>query len=210
MSGTTPYPEPVEGYGAEICTLPFIKNPDFHKALPLFINFALMKRALRLYVFLVLFAGLSSCKVNYSFTGASIPPEVKTVSIHFFKNIAPLIKSNLSQQFTEALKDRFSAQTSLNQVTNGGDLDLAGEITGYATSPIAIQGNETAAMNRLTMTINVRFTNKFNDTQNFETSFSRYQDYPSSQSLASVEETIVKQIIEYLVDDIFNKTLVNW
>ncbi|MEI6766206.1 MAG: LptE family protein [Bacteroidota bacterium] len=169
-----------------------------------------MKKMLRILFIFIVLAGLSSCKVNYSFTGASIPPEVKTVSIHFFKNIAPLIKSNLSQQFTEALKERFNAQTSLNQVTNGGDLDLAGEITGYATSPIAIQGNETAAMNRLTMTINVRFTNKFNDTQNFETSFSRYQDYPSSQSLASVEETIVKQIIEYLVDDIFNKTVVNW
>lgn len=169
-----------------------------------------MKRVVKLICILLFLSGLTACKVNYSFTGASIPPEVKTVSIHYFKNTAPLVKSNLSQQFTDALRDRFSSQTSLTQVTNGGDLDIAGEITGYATSPIAIQGNETAAMNRLTMTVSVRFTNKFNEAQNFETSFSRYQDYPSSQSLASVEETIVKQINDYLVDDIFNKTVVNW
>jgi hypothetical protein len=151
-----------------------------------------------------------ACKVNYSFTGASIPPEIKTFSVHYIKNTAALVKPSLSQQLTDALRDRFTSQTTLNQVNNGGDFDLSGEITAYATAPIAITGNQTAAMNRLTITINIRFVNKKNEKQNYETSFSRYADYPSSQALASVESGIVDEIVGYLVDDVFNKTAVNW
>jgi hypothetical protein len=151
-----------------------------------------------------------ACKVNYSFTGASIPPEIKTFSIHYIKNTAALVKPSLSQQLTDALRDRFTSQTTLNQVNNGGDFDLSGEITAYSTAPIAITGNQTAAMNRLTITINIRFVNKKNEKQNYETSFSRYADYPSSQQLASVESSIVDEIVGYLVDDVFNKTAVNW
>lgn len=143
-------------------------------------------------------------------TGASINPQVKTVSIHYIKNNASLVNPTLSQQLTDALKDRFSSQTNLDQVSNNGDLDISGSITNYNTSPISIQGNETAAQNRLTITVSIKFTNKFNEKQNFETSFSRYENYPSTQPLAAVESTIVKQIIDYLIDDIFNKTVVNW
>lgn len=153
---------------------------------------------------------LNSCKINYSMTGASIQPEVKTVSIHYFKNNASLVNPTLSQQLTDALRDRFSSQTNLSLVNNNGDLDISGAITNYNTSPISIQGNETAAQNRLTITISVKYTNRFNEKQNFETSFSRYENYPSTQPLAAVESTIVKQIIDYLLDDIFNKTVVNW
>lgn len=120
------------------------------------------------------------------------------------------MKPSLSQQLTDALRDKFTSQTNLNQVNNGGDFDISGEITNYATAPIAIQGNQTAAMNRLTVTINIRFVNKKNEKLNYETSFSRYADYSSSQSLASVEGTILDEIIGYLVDDVFNKTAVNW
>jgi hypothetical protein len=148
--------------------------------------------------------------MSYSFTGASIPPEIKTFSIHYLKNTSALVKPSLSQQLTDALREKFTSQTNLNQVNNGGDFDLSGEITGYSTAPIAIQGNQTAAMNRLTVAINIRFVNKKNENQNYETSFSRYADYPSSQSLASVEGTILDEIIGYLVDDVFNKTAVNW
>ena len=148
--------------------------------------------------------------MSYSFTGASIPPEIKTFSIHYLKNTSTLVNPSLSQQLTDALRERFTSQTNLNQMNNGGDFDLSGEITGYSTSPIAIQGNQTAAMNRLTVTINIRFVNKKNEKQNFEISFSRYADYTSSQPLSAVESTILTEIIGYLVDDVFNKTAVNW
>lgn len=151
-----------------------------------------------------------SCKVRYSFTGASIPPEVKTISVIYFKNNASLVKPTLSQQLTEALRDRFTSQTNLALVNSNGDFNIEGEITNYVTTPVAITGDQTAAMNRLTITINVRFVSKVNESQNFETTFSRYEDYPSSQPLASVENTIVETIIGYLVDDVFNKTVVNW
>lgn len=163
--------------------------------------------------FLLLMIGamlLVSCKVKYSFTGASIPPEVKTISVHYLKNTAALVKPTLSMQLTDELRNRFTSQTSLTPVTSNGDFDISGEITNYATSPVAIQGNQTAALNRLTVTINIRFVNKFDEKQNYETSFSRYVDYPSSQALASVESQIIEEIIGYLVDDVFNKTAVNW
>jgi outer membrane lipopolysaccharide assembly protein LptE/RlpB len=169
-----------------------------------------LKRILTYLLLIGLIVLVSACKVNYSFTGASIPPEIKTFSVHYLKNTSTLIKPSLSQQLTDALREKFTSQTNLSQVNNGGDFDLSGEISGYSTAPIAIQGNQTAAMNRLTVTINIRFVNKKNEDQNYETSFSRYADYPSSQSLASVEGTILDEIIGYLVDDVFNKTAVNW
>ena len=169
-----------------------------------------MKKTLTYYFLIGSLALLSGCKMSYSFTGASIPPEIKTFSVHYLKNTSALVKPSLSQQLTDALRDRFTSQTNLNQVNNGGDFDISGEITNYSTAPIAIQGNQTAAMNRLTVTINIRFVNKKNEKQNYETSFSRYADYPSTQSLASVESTILEVIVGYLVDDVFNKTAVNW
>ncbi len=152
---------------------------------------------------------ITGCGI-YSFTGASISPEVKTISIHYFPNHAPLVQPSLSQTFTDALKDKFSSQTDLDLVPNKGDLNIEGEITGYSTQPIAIQGNQTAALNRLTITVKVKFTNKFDQKQNFETNFSRYEDYESSKNLSDVEETLNTQITNYLVEDIFNKAVVNW
>ena len=158
---------------------------------------------------LVFFPLLTGCGV-YSFTGASISPDVKTVSIQFFKNNATLVQPTLSRILTDALKDKFMSQTSLNLINKGGDLSFEGQITNYATQPVAIQGNETAALNRLTITINVKFTNIRNDKQNFESSFSRFQDYPSSKSLSAVESDLIKEITDVLVDDIFNRSVVNW
>jgi len=165
---------------------------------------------LHIIVFLSSVFLLASCTMKYSFTGASIPPEVKTISIHYLKNTALLVKPTLSMQLTDELRNRFTSQTSLTPVNQNGDFDISGEITNYTTSPVAIQGNQTAALNRLTVTINIRFVNKFDEKQNYETSFSRYVDYPSSKSLASVESQIIEEIIGYLVDDVFNKTAVNW
>jgi hypothetical protein len=165
-----------------------------------------LKYYLTILLLLVLFSG---CGV-YSFTGASISPEIKTISIQYFPNNAPLIEATLSQSFTDALRDKFVSQTNLTLITNGGDLSIEGEITGYNTMPVAIQGNEVAALNRLTISVNVIFVNNFDDTKDFETKFSHYVDYPSNQNLSSVKETLITQINEMIVEDIFNKAVVNW
>ena len=171
-----------------------------------------MKKAFSYYLLPLAFCILafSSCKVNYSFTGASVSPDVKTVSIQYFRNNASLAKATLSQSLTEALKDIFTSQTSLGIVSKDGDLNFEGEITNYATAPVALQSNDQAALNRLTITVNVRFTNIKDPKQKFETSFSRYADYSSSKSLTSVEDELIRQINDQLVQDIFNKAMINW
>ena len=161
-------------------------------------------------LFLVSVLLLVSCRVNYSFTGASISPNVKTVTILYFPNQAPLVVPDLSRSLTDAIRDYFTSQTNIVLVDRGGDLVIEGAITGYAVQPIAIQGNETAAMNRLTITVNVKFTNRTNEKQNFETSFSRYQDYQSTLPLIAVQDALIKEINDQLVQDIFNKSVVNW
>ena len=152
---------------------------------------------------------LNSCGI-YSFSGASIPAEAKTVSVQYFPNNAQLVNPLLSNTLTNALNDIFVNQTTLLSVAQNGDLALEGEITAYTTSPIAITGNQTAALNRLTITVNVRFTNKYDESKNFEQKFSQYQDYPSGQDLNSVQDVLVETIVEDLCQDIFNKAVVNW
>ena len=146
----------------------------------------------------------------YSFTGASIPAEAKTVSVDYFPNHAQLVNPMLSNIFTNALRDAMTNQTTLDMVEAGGDLAFEGEITDYRTSPVAITSGQTAAMNRLTITVKVRFSNRIDETKDFEQSFSRYEDYPSDQDLNAVQEALTTTITEQLVEDIFNKALVNW
>ena len=145
----------------------------------------------------------------YSFSGASIPAEAKTVSVDYFPNHAQLVNPLLSDNITTALRDAMNSQTTLDLIETGGDLAFEGEITDYRTTPVAITG-QTAAMNRLTITVKVRFSNRIDDTKDFEQSFSRYEDYPSNQDLMSVQEALTATIVEQLVEDIFNKALVNW
>ena len=161
---------------------------------------------LTILLLLVLFSG---CGI-YSFTGASISPEIKTISIQHFPNNAPLIEATLSQTFTDALRDKFVSQTNLTLVNSGGDLSIEGEITDYNTKPVAIQANEVAALNSLTITVSVVFVNNFDETKDFETKFTHYLDYQSNQNLSAVKETLIPQIVEMIVEDIFNKAVVNW
>lgn len=162
--------------------------------------------------FLLIFITLlliNGCGV-YSFTGASISPDIKSISIQQFPNLALLVQPTLSQTFTMALRDKFASQTNLNIVQNNGDLNIEGEITGYTNQPVAIQGNQQAALNRLTITVKVRFTNKKNNKQDFESIFTRYRDYSSQSNLSAVENDLIKEINTDLVEDIFNKAVVNW
>jgi len=154
-------------------------------------------------------AFIGSCGV-YSFTGASIPPQAKTVSVQFFQNKSQLVEPVLSPLFTDDLRDILISQTVLEMVDKGGDLAFEGEITGYKTTPVAIQGDQTAALNRLTIKVNVRFFNKFEPEKDFEQEFSQFLDYSSERDLSEVKEELIIQINDMLVTDIFNKALVNW
>ncbi len=151
-----------------------------------------------------------SCKVSYSLTGVNLPPEIKTYSVEYFPNRSPVVQATLSQKFTDALKDKITGQTSLDLINGVGDVDFSGEIKNYETRPTAITGNEVAALNRLTITVRVKYTNNVNPDASFDTSFSRYEDYPSSKDLSQVEDELIDQIVEQLVEDIFNKAFVNW
>jgi hypothetical protein len=163
---------------------------------------------------LVLTIIVNACKIGYSFTGASISPEVKTVFIDFFTNRARVVNPMLSQTFTEAMKDKFVNETGLSMEREQGDLEFSGEITGYEVRPLSIQqseqGRDFASMNRLTVTVKVVFTNNKDHEQDFNTSFSAYYDWESTRSLNEVESSAVDVIVEQLVEDIFNKSVANW
>ncbi len=169
-------------------------------------------RSLILILFSVLLTAVvfTACKVSYSFTGASIAPNVKTFMVDFFPNRARLVNPNLSQLFTEGLQDKLVKQTSLNQITDGGDLEFSGQITDYDVKPMNISQGDMAAQNRLTITVKVKFTNNKDHEQDWEKTFTAYEDFDSNSALSSVEDSLVPEIIKKLTDDIFNASIANW
>lgn len=170
-----------------------------------------MKRFVLIFnIFIIALFILEGCTGGYSFTGASIPPDAKTISIQNFPNYASLVNPQLSQVLTDGLRNAFSSQTSLNLVDYDGDLDIKGKITNYTMQPTAITGNDQAAMNRLTITIKVVFVNTKDPNANFEQSFSRYKEFSAQMNFSAVESSLVEEIVNELIDDVFNKAVVNW
>ncbi len=157
---------------------------------------------------IVLSTGLGSCGI-YSFTGAQI--DAKTIQIDYFPNHASLVDPSLSQAFTLALQDLFLRQTNLDLVKSGGELQFEGEITDYKIKPTAATGSQTAAYNRLTITVNARFFNTLKEEDSFEKKFSFYYDFPADQQLTgSLKETAYNEIFERITQDIFNASVANW
>ena len=152
---------------------------------------------------------LNSCGI-YSFSGASIPPEAETVSVDYFSNNARIFNPTLSQEITEKLQDKLLSQTSLNLTEANGDLSFKGEITGYDVKPVSLVANETASYNKLTITVKIEFINIYDESANFKQSFSKFVEFESSKNLTAAEPEIVPEIIELLIEDIFNKAVVNW
>lgn len=151
-----------------------------------------------------------SCGI-YSFTGTNISPDVKTVQIDYFPNNAVLVEPSLSQTFTTQLQDLFLQQTNLDLVTSGGDLQFEGEITGYKINPMTATAQQTAAQNRLTININVRFFNNKMEDDDFERSFSHYYDFPANNQLVGSQlEDAFDEIIERIAQDIFNASVAKW
>ena len=150
------------------------------------------------------------CKVTYSFSGASISPLAKTFSVQYFQNRAPIVQPGLSQNLTDALIDKCKGQTSLKYINAIGDVNFEGEITDYNTKPLTVGADALAATNRFSITIKVKFTNAIDPSLNFEQTFSGYKDYNSNLDLSAVEKDLSDQIVEILVEDIFNQAFVNW
>jgi hypothetical protein len=158
----------------------------------------------------VLLLCLQACKGGYSFTGTSISPDVKSVSIAYINNMAPLVYPSLSNTLTESMKDKFTRNTRLDLIDEEGDLQFEGEVTNYDVTSMGVQANEVAATNRLTVTVKIRFTNNIDEKQSYDKSFSAYEEFPSEQPLDAVQDQLVSTIIEKLVEDIFNNAVANW
>ncbi len=164
---------------------------------------------LQAFLFISIAVFLSACKI-YSFSGASITPDTKTVSVAYIENNAPLVVPTLSQSLTESLKDRIVSQTGLALVRGTADVEFEGNVVEYSIKPIALQGNEFASQNRLTISVKIFYRNNKDESKNFEQVFTRYADYPGTTNLAQIEQELIRTINTQLIDDIFNKAFVNW
>jgi hypothetical protein len=154
----------------------------------------------------------NSCSVSLS--GASIPPGMKTVSVNFFENNAPLVVPYLSQQFTEALRTRIRNQSPLSMVQNDGEGIFEGRITGYDIRPVTLTDNRVQTnqgTSRLSVTVTVKYTNSLNPKQSFEEPFTRYKDFPvTGTTFQALEPQLIRDITAQLTEDIFNRAFAQW
>ena len=170
-------------------------------------HFRRLLRILPLLLALVL--TVSGCWL-YSFSGTSIQPDVKTICIEPVENKAMKVNPSLANNLFEAMCDKYKKLTKLEQVSDGGDLYVLATIESYQVSAAVVTADEVAALNRLTVTVKVKFVNEKHQEDNFEKSFAAYEDYNSENSLDAVEGTLCDTIIEKIVEDIFNATVANW
>lgn len=158
---------------------------------------------------------LMGCKVKYSFSGASIHVDARTFSVAQFPNNAQYVSPTLSSAMTDALTERMERQTRLSRIREGGDLSFEGEITGWTNVPSMVSGNDGgigagATMNRLTITVKVQFNNVLEPQFNYNRSFSAFADFPSTSSIMQEEGNLIPEIVEDLVNQIFNAAVANW
>ncbi|WP_456314737.1 LptE family protein [Pseudomonas shirazensis] len=167
-----------------------------------------MKKIYSFFALISLFM-LSGCGV-YNFTGTG-KIDAETFQVNFFQNNADLIEPGIDRDFTLALQDLIQNQTNLNLVSSGGDLTYEGEIVDYRTTPMTATADQQAAQNRLTIRIQVRFTNRKKETDDFEKTFEFYKDYPGTQQLVgSSLNAAIKEIYDRITQDIFNESLAKW
>ena len=166
-------------------------------------------RILRILLPAFLLAAAVSCGI-YSFSGTSIQPDVKSLSVEYLENKALKVNPSLSSSLSDALIEKYRKLTRLDILSEMGDMNVAGEIVNYDTKPMAVTKDEQASQNRLTIVVKIYFTNKLHPEEDFEKTFSAYADYDANEMLDAVEETLCEEIIEKLVEDIFNATVANW
>ncbi|MFN7313809.1 MAG: LPS assembly lipoprotein LptE [Bacteroidota bacterium] len=161
---------------------------------------------------LILTAGLfllTGCGF-YSHTGASVPVDAKTFSVAYINNVASIVMPTLSQIMTEKLKTKFINETTLKLAQSDGDIRFSGKILSYTTAPVAVQGNQQNAVNRLTVTVEITYENTKEEGKNFTQQFTNFVDYPATQNFASIEADLVNQVTDILIQDIFNRAFINW
>ena len=159
-------------------------------------------------IFVLLFT-MTSCGI-YSFSGTSIQPDVNTITINYIEYRALRANPSFSNEFTEAIRNQFRRMTRLEQVEHDGDMELSGEVTGYEVTPAAVTADEVAARNKLTVTVKIQFSDKKHPEEDFDKSFSAYSEYDSNNTLDAVESSLCAEIIEKLVEDIFNAAVAQW
>ena len=164
---------------------------------------------MRWLLFLTMALAWQGCGV-YSFTGASIEPGTQTFRVQTIENRADLVVPSLSQKVTLQLINKVLNSTSLEQTNTEPHLDFSGEITGYTIVPVAAQAGETAALNRLTITISIAFVDNVNPDKSWESTFSKYADFDANVDIASVQERLIDDVSEQLAEAVFNKAVVNW
>ena len=164
-----------------------------------------------LFTAIIIALGTQACSISYKFNGAALDYTVyKTVQVSNFPIRAALVYPPLQQTFETELADYITRNTRLKTVDSGGDIQLEGEITGYALSPQAVTEDAYASKTRLTVTVRVKYTDNKNDKNNIDQSFSSYRDFDSSEMLTDLQDELCQQIAKELVDLIFNATLGNW
>lgn len=153
----------------------------------------------------------AACSVSYSFNGASIDyTKTKTIQLADFPIRSSYVWGSMGPMFNNELKDKFASNTQLRQVSRNGDLKIEGEITQYSQRNKSVSAEGYSAQTELSITVNVRFTNTKNHNEDFERQFTSAKTYDTTQSLASVQEELVTQMVKDLVDQIFNATVANW
>lgn len=152
---------------------------------------------------------VSSCGI-YSFSGTSIQPDVKTITIPYVEYTALRVNPSLANDLTEALKEKYRKLTRLEEVDVDGDLELVCTVTGYDVKATAVTANEMASQNRLTVTVKIEFSNRKYPEDDVSNNFSAYEDFDATMSLDAVESGLCETIIEKLVEDIFNATVAQW
>jgi len=154
---------------------------------------------------------LAGCAISYKFNGASIDyGTTKTISIADFPNMAPLVYSPLSQNLSEGIRDLFARQTRLEILRKGGQLELEGEIVGYAINAMAISADSYAAETRLTITVKVRFTNNIEPSESFEKTYTAFQTFDSNKLLTDVQDELCEIMITEIAESIYNDTVAKW
>ena len=156
-------------------------------------------------------ATISACSVSYKFNGASIDySQTKTIQIAEFPIRSSYVWGPMGPMFNNQLKDQFANHTRLEQVKRNGDLKIEGEITQYNQRNKSVSSEGHSAQTELSMTVNVRFTNNTEHKDDFERQFTATASYESTQSLTSVQEELVTQMVKEITDQIFNATVANW
>lgn len=169
-----------------------------------------MKSPYLTFISVILMIGFTACTVSYSFSGAKISAQIKTISIQYFQNRASIVQPGLSQYLTDALIDKCKSQTKLSFVNSVGDVNFEGEISDYNTRPLTVAADARAAMNRFTIAVKVKFTNSIEPENSYEKTFSRYEDYDSNIDLSRVEKDLSDKIVTLLIEDIYNEAFARW